>query len=149
MVESVLGKSLFTLREPCLTEPWGKEGHFAWANTGMYLVHIHTQTCACSYAHTSRDQFQQLFTVQSMVTKPQWQTGSRVVCCYGCNGLPRRVGQVFQNNHWCRVVRGQLFHCEPDFLKWCASENEALQSYLKPQLSKTLSHFSISYYLSS
>lgn len=149
MAESVLGTSLFMLREPCVSEPRGNEGHFAWANTSLYHTHTHACAHTGSYAHTSCDQFQQLFTVQSMVTEPQLQTGSWVVCCYGYNGVPRRVGQVLQNNYWCRVLRRRLFHCEPDFLKWCASENEALQSHLKPPLSNMWSHLSISYYLSS
>lgn len=39
MVESVLGRSLFTLREPCVPEPCGNRGHFAWVNTAS---HRHT-----------------------------------------------------------------------------------------------------------
>lgn len=46
MAESVLGTSLFTLREPCVSEPRGNGGHFAWAHTSLY----HTHTCVC--AHT-------------------------------------------------------------------------------------------------
>lgn len=108
-MESVLGISLFALPEPFLTEPWGKRGHFAWTNIVLYLIHTHAQTCACSYAHTTCDQFQQLFTMQSIVTKLQWQAGRWIICCYGYNGLPRRAGQVFQKNYWCRVLEVHSF----------------------------------------